>query len=150
MTGPSAGASVVGTVRIADARIRSAGGKTRNSMASPTGAIMPPPIPCSTLKMSSWVSDPASPHSADAPVNTAIASSSTRLPPNRSPSQADQEVDGDAGHGGGGDAEVAADRRQCHVHDSGVHDRHEHRRHVDDADGDLLADPGCHSADSRR
>jgi hypothetical protein len=91
-TGPSAGASVVGTVRIAAARTRSAGGKTRNSIASPTGAIIPPPAPCSTRKISSSVSDPAIPHNADAAVNTAIAASSTRLPPNRSPSQPDAEM----------------------------------------------------------
>ena len=87
--GPSAGASVVGTVRMLEARTRSAGGNTRNSMASPTGAISPPPAPCSTRKMSSCASDCAAPHSADATVKTAIAASSTRLPPNRSPSQPD-------------------------------------------------------------
>jgi hypothetical protein len=82
----------VGTVRIAEARIRSAGGKARNSMASPTGAIIPPPTPCSTRKISSSVSEVARPHSADATVNSTIAVSSTRLPPNRSPSQPDTEM----------------------------------------------------------
>jgi hypothetical protein len=33
------------------------------------------------------------PHSADAAVNTTIADSSTRLPPNRSPSQPDADID---------------------------------------------------------
>ena len=49
-TGPMAGASVVPTVRMLAARTRSAGGKTRKSMAIPTGAIMPPPAPCMTRK----------------------------------------------------------------------------------------------------
>ena len=89
MTGPSAGASVVGTVRMLDARTRSAGGKARNNIASPTGAIIPPPAPCSTRKTSSMASELAMPHRAEAAVNTAIAVSSTRLPPNRSPSQPD-------------------------------------------------------------
>ena len=92
MIGPSAGARVVGTVRIAEARTRSSEGKARNSMASPTGVIIPPPTPCSTRNMSSSVSDPARPHSAEAAVKTAIATSSTRLPPNRSPSQPDAEM----------------------------------------------------------
>jgi hypothetical protein len=75
-----------------DARTRSDGGKARNSIASPTGAIIPPPTPCSTRKISNSVSDPAMPHSTDATVNTTIAVSSTRLPPNRSPSQPDAEM----------------------------------------------------------
>ena len=44
-TGPTAGATVVPRVRMLAARTRSAGGKTRYSMAIPTGAIMPPPAP---------------------------------------------------------------------------------------------------------
>ena len=44
-TGPTAGATVVPRVRMLAARTRSAGGKTRKSMAIPTGAIMPPPAP---------------------------------------------------------------------------------------------------------
>ena len=44
-TGPRAGAIVVGTVRMLAARTRSDGGKTRYSMAMPTGAIIPPPAP---------------------------------------------------------------------------------------------------------
>ena len=92
MIGPSAGAKVVGTVRMLDARTRSAGGNARNSIASPTGAIIPPPTPCSTRKTSSSASDAAMPHSADAAVNTTIAESSTHLPPNRSPSQPDAEM----------------------------------------------------------
>ena len=53
-TGPRAGARVVGTVRMLAARTRSAGGKTRYSMAMPTGAIMPPPAPWRTRNTTSW------------------------------------------------------------------------------------------------
>ncbi len=86
-TGPRAGANVVGTVRMAEARIRSAGGKTRYSMAMPTGASMPPPAPCRIRKATSSPRLEASPHRAEAAVKTTMAASSTRLPPNRSPSQ---------------------------------------------------------------
>ena len=88
-TGPSAGAKVVGTVRMAEARMRSSGGNARYSMAIPTGASMPPPAPCRTRNATSSGRLCAWPHRADAIVNTAIAMSSTRLPPNRSPSQPD-------------------------------------------------------------
>ena len=44
-TGPMAGAIVVGMVMMLAVRTRSAGGKTRYSMAMPTGAIIPPPAP---------------------------------------------------------------------------------------------------------
>ena len=44
-TGPTAGATAVGTVRMLAARTRSAGGKVRNSMAMPTGVSIPPPTP---------------------------------------------------------------------------------------------------------
>ncbi len=88
-TGPSAGANVVGTVRMAAARMRSAGGKARSSIAMPTGASMPPPAPCSTRNATSSARLEARPHSAEAVVKIAIAVSSTRLPPNRSPSQPD-------------------------------------------------------------
>ena len=69
--------------------MRSSGGNARNSMAIPTGASMPPPTPC---RMRNATSSPrllASPQRADARVNTTIAVSITRLPPNRSPSQPD-------------------------------------------------------------
>ena len=88
-TGPSAGANVVGTVRIAAALIRSSGGNTRYSMAIPTGASMPPAAPC---RIRNTISSPrldANPHSAEAAVNSAIAASSTRLPPYLSPSHPD-------------------------------------------------------------
>ena len=88
-TGPRAGASVVGTVRIAEARIRSSGGNTRNSIAIPTGASMPPPAPCRMRNATSSPRLEASPHSAEAAVNTTMAVSRTRLPPKRSPSQPD-------------------------------------------------------------
>ena len=86
-TGPRAGASVVGTVRMAEALMRSSGGNTRNSIAIPTGASMPPPAPCRTRNATSSPRLDASPHSAEAAVKTAMAVSSTRLPPKRSPSQ---------------------------------------------------------------
>ena len=86
-TGPRAGAKVVGTVRIAEALIRSAGGNARNSIAIPTGASMPPPAPCRIRNATSSPRLEASPHSAEAAVNTTMAVSITRLPPKRSPSQ---------------------------------------------------------------
>ena len=67
--------------------MRSSGGNTRNSIAMPTGASMPPPTPWSTRNATSSPRLVAVPHSADAIVNTTIAASSTRLPPRRSPSQ---------------------------------------------------------------
>ena len=69
--------------------MRSSGGNARKSMAIPTGASMPPPTPCRTRNATSSPRLVASPHSADAIVNTTIAASITRLPPNRSPSQPD-------------------------------------------------------------
>ena len=86
-TGPRAGATAVGTVRMLEARTRSSGGKVRNSMAMPTGVSMPPPTPWMTRKKTSSERLPAMPHRADAPVNRAMASRSIRLDPNRSPSQ---------------------------------------------------------------
>jgi len=58
-------------------------------MAIPTGASMPPPAPCRTRKATSSSRLDARPHSADATEKTTMAVSSTRLPPNRSPSQPD-------------------------------------------------------------
>jgi len=78
---------VVPRVRMLAARTRSDGGKTRKSMAMPTGAIMPPPAPCTILNATSWVMSWANPHSAEPTVKTTMAPNSTRLPPNRSPIQ---------------------------------------------------------------
>ena len=86
-TGPRAGASAVGTTRMLDALTRSAGGKARNSMAMPTGVIIPPPTPCSTRNRTSWERLSAKPHRTEAPVKMATESNSIRLDPNRSPSQ---------------------------------------------------------------
>ncbi len=69
------------------ARTRSAGGKTRKSIAMPTGAIIPPPAPCTTRKVTSWVMFWASPQRTEPRVKTTMALISTRLPPKRSPSQ---------------------------------------------------------------
>ena len=88
-TGPSAGANVVGTVRIAAALILSSGGNTRYSIAIPTGASMPPPAPCRIRNATSSPRLDAIPQSTEAAVNSAIAASMTRLPPYRSPSQPD-------------------------------------------------------------
>ena len=85
-TGPMAGAMAVGTVRMLEARTRSLGGKVRNSMAMPTGVNIPPPTPWRTRKNTSWERLSDSPHRTEAPVNTAMAKSSTRLDPKRSPS----------------------------------------------------------------
>ena len=78
---------MVGTVRMLAARTRSAGGKTRYSMAMPTGAIIPPPAPWMTRKRTSSVMFWANPHRTEPRVKTAMAINSTRLPPKRSPSQ---------------------------------------------------------------
>ena len=53
----------------------------------PTGISIPPPSPCSARNATSSGSEVASPHSADAAVNSPIAPSSTLRPPNRSPTQ---------------------------------------------------------------
>ena len=53
----------------------------------PTGAIMPPPAPWMTRKTTSCVMFWASPHRTDPRVKTTMATSSTRLPPKRSPNQ---------------------------------------------------------------
>ena len=79
----------MGTVRMAEALMRSSGGNARNSIAIPTGASMPPPAPCRIRNATSSPRLEASPHSAEAAVNTTMAVSSTRLPPKRSPSQPD-------------------------------------------------------------
>ena len=78
---------MVGTVRMLAARTRSAGGKTRYSIAMPTGAIIPPPAPWRMRNTTSSVMFCARPHSTEPTVKTAMATSSTRLPPKRSPSQ---------------------------------------------------------------
>ena len=80
-TGPSAGAIVVGMVRMLAARTRSAGGKTRKSMAMPTGAIIPPPAPWKIRATTSWVMSWANPHSTEPTVNTRMATRRTRFPP---------------------------------------------------------------------
>ena len=69
------------------ARTRSAGGNTRKSMAIPTGAIMPPPAPCTTRNTTSSVMFWARPQSTEPNVKTTMAARSTCLPPKRSPSQ---------------------------------------------------------------
>ena len=149
-TGPRAGATAVGTVRMLEARTRSAGGKTRNSMAMPTGVSMPPPTPCSTRKPTSSARLSASPHSTEAPVKTAMAKRRTRLVPMRSPSQpggrdedgqADQVADGHGVERGLGHPELVPDGGDGHVHDGDVHDVHEHGGDEDDADRDLLVQP---------
>ena len=52
--------------------------------------------------------------------------------------QAHQVGDDDAVDGRRRNVEVTPDRGQSHVHDGDVHDVHEHRRHEDDTDHDLL------------
>ena len=81
-----AGARAVGVVRMLAARTRSAGGKTRKSMAIPTGASIPPPTPWRIRNSTSWVMLAAKPQRADATVKITIAASSTCFPPKRSPS----------------------------------------------------------------
>lgn len=44
-TGPAAGATAVGSIRIRVARIRSSCGKARKSMVIPTGVSRPPAAP---------------------------------------------------------------------------------------------------------
>ena len=90
--GPSAGASSVGIMMYVLALARSAGGKARNSMVTPTGVSMPPPTPCSTLKAMSCSIDCASAHASDPATNAPKANMNTRLVPNRSPSQPDTGI----------------------------------------------------------
>jgi hypothetical protein len=68
------------------ARTRSSGGKTRYSIAMPTGASMPPPTPWRIRNSTSSVMLAASPQSAEASVKITMAPSRTRFPPSRSPS----------------------------------------------------------------
>jgi len=92
ITGPSAGASSVGTISTWLALIRSAGGNARVIIVMPTGIRVPPPSPCSARKATSSGSVVASPHSADAAVNSVIDPSSTLRPPKRSPIQAEAGI----------------------------------------------------------
>ena len=92
MTGPSAGASSVGTISTWLALIRSAGGNARVIIVIPTGTRVPPPSPCSARNATSSGSEVARPHSADAAVNTVIAASRTLRPPKRSPIQPDAGI----------------------------------------------------------
>lgn len=55
----------------------------------PTGVSRPPPTPCSTRKTTSAVRLPASPHRAEAAVNTPSAARNTGRLPNLSASQPD-------------------------------------------------------------
>ncbi len=86
-TGPDAGASTVGMVRMADARARCSGGKARNSSVIPTGVSMPPPIPCRIRNATSWPIERDSEHSTDAVMNMTRAKMKVRLVPKRSPTQ---------------------------------------------------------------
>ena len=74
-------------IRTVEAFARRSGAKARNSMAVPTGVIIPPPTPCSTRNATSSHRPVACPHSADATVKTAIANRNVRLVPKRSPIQ---------------------------------------------------------------
>lgn len=62
-------------------------------MAVPTGTIIPPPKPCTNRNTVSSVSEPAWPHSTDAPVKAASATRYTRLVPKRSPNQPDAGIE---------------------------------------------------------
>jgi hypothetical protein len=75
----------VGIIRMLEARIRSAGGKTRNNMAIPTGVMRPPAAPWSTRNTTSSPRLPARPHRADEAVKSTTEKSSTFRPPKRSP-----------------------------------------------------------------
>ena len=72
-TGPSAGASTVGTMSTVDAFARSIGGNARNNIAVPTGTSIPPPTPWSNRNAMSSFRLLAIPHNADAAVNIASA-----------------------------------------------------------------------------
>ena len=61
-----------------EARTRSAGGKTRNSMAIPTGVIRPPAAPCTTRNTTSSPRLVARPHRADEAVNRTTEKSRTQ------------------------------------------------------------------------
>jgi hypothetical protein len=84
-SGPVAGASAVGSTRIADAFTRSAGGKVRISIEVPTGVSSPPPMPWTNRKKTSSLKLVDTPHSTEAAVNSARAKSRTLRLPKRSP-----------------------------------------------------------------
>ena len=69
---------------IADAFARSAPGNARESIAVPTGVIMPPPTPCAKRNATSWPIDCARPHAADAMMKIDMAKRNTRFVPKRS------------------------------------------------------------------
>ena len=132
-----------------DARTLSAGGNTRNSIAIPTGVMSPPPTPCSTRNTTSSPRLEASPHSAEATVKMTRAPRRTFRPPKRSPSQPEAAMKTPVltrnaiemlSTASGAEWKSRPIDGEGHVHDRGVHDRHEEGRYVDDSYGDLLVD----------
>ena len=91
-TGPSAGASAVGMIRIREAAARRSGGKARKSIARPTGVNIPPPTPWRTRKAMSSPSEVDKPHRHELTVNTISANWNVRFVPNRSPIQPDAGI----------------------------------------------------------
>ena len=77
----------VGMMSTVDALARRSGAKARNSIAVPTGVIIPPPTPCRMRNTTSSQRLSACPHSAEATVKTAMANKKVRLVPKRSPIQ---------------------------------------------------------------
>ena len=87
MSGPLAGANVVGTTRMPAAFERSCCGNARNTIVCETGIRKPPPSPCSarnTIRLSMFQ---AKAHSADPPVKNASARTKMSFVPKRSPAQ---------------------------------------------------------------
>ena len=77
----------VGMMRTVEALARRSGAKARNSIAVPTGVIIPPPTPCRTRNAISSLRLWAWPHSAEATVKVPMAKRNVCLVPTLSPIQ---------------------------------------------------------------
>ena len=87
MTGPLAGANVVGTTRMPAAFERSCWGKARNTIVCETGIRKPPPSPCSARNRIRLSMFHANAQSADPTVKNPSASTKMSFVPKRSPAQ---------------------------------------------------------------
>ena len=86
-TGPSAGASSIGTPTSAITRPIRSGPAACARIVIPTGITIPPPRPCRTRNAISEPADHASPHSSDPTAKAATAAMNTRRVPKRSTAQ---------------------------------------------------------------
>ena len=138
----------VGMMSTVDALARRSGAKARNSIAVPTGVIIPPPTPCRMRNTTSSQRLSACPHSAEATVKTAMANKKVRLVPKRSPIQPEAGIHTARlrryattthSHRRGADAELPCQGGQRDVDDRRVQDLHEQPGHEHRRDHVLVA-----------